>query len=256
VLLIFGRETGTVRVPIVEDVVKARPGARGPAAVVLMLAWAILLLAGWAVGSLVTNAHPAWDASAVSDLHGPARGGLTGVMRAFTWLGSGIVLNIVFFVALATLLLIRSWRNALFLTLASPGIVLMVQIIKPAVARTRPLGPHLTGAAGASWPSGHASSSAALYGGLLLVALSTRLAANRRARRILQLLVVTLLALIGFSRVYLGVHYPTDVVAAWLLVAAWLTMLERTIGHTPPGASGQRPLVAGAGADQREPARA
>lgn len=89
----------------------------------------------------------------------------------------------------------------------------------------------LTLAGGASWPSGHASSSAALYGGLLLIALhSTRLAGNHRARRALQLLAGALIVLIGFSRVYLGVHYPTDVIAAWLLVAAWLTVLERTVG--------------------------
>ncbi len=209
----------------------------------LMLAWAALLLAGWAVGSLVTNGHPAWDASAVVGLHGPAHGGLTAVMRAFTWLGSGLVLDLVFAAALATLLLLRSWRNAGFLVLASPGIVLMVQIIKPAVARARPLGPHLTGAGGASWPSGHASSSAALYGGLLLIALSSPLAANHRARRALQMLILTLLALIGLSRVYLGVHYPTDVIAGWLLVAAWLTVLVRTIGHAGPDPSGLAPAA-------------
>jgi undecaprenyl-diphosphatase len=225
-----------------EDDVKSEHGPDAPPAVrprlppagALLLAWAGLLMAGWAVGTLVTNAHPAWDASAVADLRGAAHSGLTGVMRTITWLGSALVLNIVVVAALAALLWIRSWRNALFLTLASPGIVLLVQIIKPAVDRARPLGPHLTSATGASWPSGHASSSAALYGALLLIALSTRRADSRRVRLVLQILVVTLLALIGLSRVYLGVHYPTDVIAAWLLVAAWLTVLERTIGHAGP----------------------
>ena len=205
-----------------------------PAAAVLALAWAALLLAGWAAGSLVSDAHPAFDASAVADLHGGPHSGLTGVMRAITWLGSPVLLDVVFVAALITLLVRRSWRNALFLTLASPGTVLMVQIIKLAVARARPLAAHLTPADGASWPSGHASSSAALYGGLLLIALRTQIGADQHTRRILHALVATLLTMIGLSRVYLGVHYPTDVIAAWLLVAAWLTALERTLGNAEP----------------------
>jgi undecaprenyl-diphosphatase len=201
---------------------------------VLVLAWVALLLAGWAVGSLVSNAHPAFDASAVTDLRAAPSSSLTDAMRAITFLGSPLLLDVVFAAALVTLIVRRSWRNALFLTLASPVTVLMVQIIKPAVARARPLGPHVTPADGFSWPSGHASSSAALYGALLLIALGTRVLTGHRARRTLEILVAALLALIGLSRVYLGVHYPTDVLAAWLLVAGWLTVLERTVGHAGP----------------------
>jgi undecaprenyl-diphosphatase len=201
---------------------------------VLVLAWAALLLAGWAVGSLVTSDHPAFDAAVVTDLRGAPHSGLTGAIRAITWLGSPLTLDVVFAAALVALLVRRSWRHALFLTLASPGTVLMVQLIRPAVDRARPLGPHLTPADGSSWPSGHASNSAALYGALLLIALSTPVLSGRRARRTLGVLVAALLALIGLSRVYLGVHYPTDVLAAWLLVTGWLIALDRTVGHAGP----------------------
>jgi undecaprenyl-diphosphatase len=207
---------------------------------VLVLAWAALLLAGWAAGSLVNDAHPAFDASAVTNLRGTAHSSLTAAMRAITFLGSPLLLDVVFAAALVTLIARRSWRNALFLTLASPGTVLMVQIIKPAVARARPLGPHLTPADGFSWPSGHASSSAALYGALLMIALGTGALAGRRARRTLGILMAALLVLIGVSRVYLGVHYPTDVLAAWLLAAGWLTVLHRTVGHAGPALADAR----------------
>jgi len=213
---------------------RARPRVRLHAAAVLVLAWAALLAAGWAVGEIVTSTAPAWDVSAVADLHGALHTELTAVMRATTWLGSPAVLDVVFAVAIVVLLVMRSWRNALFLVLASPGTVAMVQIIKPTVARARPLGLHLTRADGASWPSGHASSSTALYGGLLLVVLSTQLGTSRRTRRTAELLVAVLLVLIGISRVYLGVHYPSDVIAAWLIAAGWLTVLERTLGHPRP----------------------
>lgn len=198
----------------------------------LALAWVSLLLAGSAIGAVLTNAPAGWDASVVADLHGAPHGALTAVMRAITWLGSPVVLDAVFAAALVALLALRSWRDALFLALASPGTVVMVQLIKLAVERARPAGAHLTPSEGSSWPSGHASSSTALFAGLLLIFLSTGLGARIRARRAMQILVAALLVLVGISRIYLGVHYPTDVIGAWLLVVGWLTALERTLGHS------------------------
>lgn len=206
------------------------PRAKPRAAAELLLAWAGLLLAGWVIGALVTSAHPAWDASAVTHLRGEPQSALTSLMRAITWVGSPLPLDIAFAAGLLILVVRRCWRHVLFLTLASPGTVLMVQIIKQAVGRTRPLGPHLTPADGPSWPSGHASSSAALYTALLVIALSTS-RASHRTQRTAFILLVAVLASIGLSRIYLGVHYPTDVIAAWLLVAGWLTILQRTIGR-------------------------
>jgi undecaprenyl-diphosphatase len=197
---------------------------------VLVLAWAALLLAGWAAGSAVANDHPAFDTAAATDVHGAPHTSLTDAMRAITWLGSPLLVDLVFAVALVMLLMRRSWRNALFLTLASPGTVLMVQIIKPRGPRP-PLGARLTPADGSSWPSGYASGSAAVYRALLLIARRTRVLTGHRARRTLGILVAALLALIGVSRVYLGVHHPTDVLAGWLLVAGWLPVLDRTVGH-------------------------
>jgi undecaprenyl-diphosphatase len=215
------------------------PFFSGPA--LTALAWVGLLVTGCVLGTVMTDAHPGFDARIVRDLRGAPHTSLTSLMRAMTWLGSPLVLNVVFAAGLIALLLTRSWWNVLFLILASPGTVLMVQIIKSAVDRTRPLGAHLTHAAGPSWPSGHASSSAALYGGLLLIALSMRPESGRRGPRTAAILVAALLGLIGLSRVYLGVHYLTDVAAAWLLAGAWLAVLERTVGHGPPS-SGASPL--------------
>jgi undecaprenyl-diphosphatase len=156
-------------------------------------------------------------------------------MRVITGLGSTPVLDAVFILAMTTLLLRRAWSTSLFLLLASPGTVLLVQILKHSVNRARPAGHHLAAAQGTSWPSGHASSSLALYGGLLLIVFSLHpsgLERARKARIAATCLTATLVALIGFSRVYLGVHYPTDVLASWLLAAAWLAFLTHTIGRS------------------------
>lgn len=234
--------------PSAEDCAGAAPettdGEAPPprAAAVLLLAWAALLVAGWVVGAVVTSAHPAWDASAVAQIRGDPQSALTGLMRAITWVGSPLPLDVVFAAGLAILVLCRRWRDALFLTLASPGTVLMVQIIKQAVGRTRPLGSHLTPADGSSWPSGHASSSAALYTALLLIGLSAS-RAGHRTRRTAFILLSAVLASIGLSRVYLGVHYPTDVIAAWLLVAGWLTILQHTVGRPRAAATCQPTVV-------------
>ncbi len=205
-------------------------------AIGLLTVWLLLLASGYAAGHLIVSGHPGWDASGVRAIRGPARGTLPSIMRTITALGGSLVLDVVFIVAMGALLVGRHWRDVLFLVLASPGTVLLVQILKRAVHRHRPPGHHLAGADGFSWPSGHASSSSALYAGLLLVGLAHWRTSRERDGPTLRVaigLTVLLVALIGFSRVYLGVHYPTDVIASWLLVAVWLTALERTTGHSP-----------------------
>lgn len=191
-------------------------------------------------GRLITVAQPGWDAALVTDLRGANHGTLTDAMRFLTELGGTLVLDVLFLAGMAILLVRRYWHDALFLLLASPGTVVLIQILKHAVSRPRPRGHQLAGAAGFSWPSGHASSSMALYGGLLMIASSLHAhdpGRFRRARRTAISLTVALVALIGLSRVYLAVHYPTDVLASWILVAVWLTLLERKIGHSKPAVS-------------------
>lgn len=94
---------------------------------------------------------------------------------------------------------------------------------------------------GHGWPSGHASSTVALYGALLLIALASGRPASPPARASLIAAVIRLLALIGVSRVVLGVHYPTDVIGGLLLAGPWLAALGRYLG--PPAAPRPRAPV-------------
>lgn len=198
----------------------------------LVCAWLLLLAVGYGAGRLVTETQPRWDATLLSDLRGADHGTLTDAMRFITGLGGTLVLDVVFIVVMAVLLVRRYWRDALFLLLASPGTVVLVQVLKAAVNRPRPADHHLVAAQNASWPSGHASSSTALYGAILVIVLSRQARDGERprlARSAAICLTAILVALIGYSRVYLGVHYPTDVLAGWVVVAAWIFVLARCL---------------------------
>jgi len=145
---------------------------------------------------------------------------LPGTMRDLTALGSAPVL-VVFVLAVAGFLAVRRQHHALGLLLvATVGGILLNNLLKDAFARPRPAAAlHLTEVRSMSFPSGHAMESAIIY--LTLAALLARLVRTR----VLQLYFVTvaffITFVVGLSRVYLGVHYPTDVLAGWTAGLGW-----------------------------------
>jgi membrane-associated phospholipid phosphatase len=124
---------------------------------------------------------------------------------------------IITLLAVALLALLRHWHGALALAIAVPATQLVVDLIKSAVERPRP-DLALTEAAGYSFPSGHSATSVALYA-LLAFALA-RLARHSHHRRLIVCSGIALAAAVGISRVWLGAHFPTDVLAGWVVGAA------------------------------------
>jgi undecaprenyl-diphosphatase len=140
--------------------------------------------------------------------------------RDVTSLGGTAVLVLVPVAVIGFLLMVRK-RGAALLVLGSiGGGVLLSTILKNVFERTRPdLVPHAVHVYTASFPSGHAMLSAVTY--LTLGALLTRVQPQRRVKAYLLTVAVVLTVLIGVSRVYLGVHWPTDVLAGWCIGSAW-----------------------------------
>jgi membrane-associated phospholipid phosphatase len=145
---------------------------------------------------------------------------LHGAAVDLTALGSVTVLTLVVIVATGLLLVQRLWLTALATAAACWSGGWAVTLLKGEVARPRPtLVPHWVDAANASFPSGHAAGSAMVY--LTLAALATQVVRDRAARRYFLVAAILLVGAIGTSRVYLGVHWPSDVLAGWSFGTLW-----------------------------------
>jgi undecaprenyl-diphosphatase len=149
-------------------------------------------------------------------------GWLTGVLRSLTVLGSPVALAaLMAAVCIGVGVRGRSWRPAVLGVVGAGGIGLVIVTLKVLVGRPRPAMPFAVLAeSGYSFPSGHAAGTAAvaLLSSWLLTHRTVRPWAARVAIWTVSLLLV---GAVGFSRIYLGVHYLSDVLAGWLLGAVW-----------------------------------
>ncbi|ANP48043.1 hypothetical protein ATE48_11595 [Candidatus Viadribacter manganicus] len=137
-----------------------------------------------------------------------------------TTLGGFAVLALVTFMATGYLLVLKRWSDALTLLFATIGGTLISEGLKVGFNRPRPdLVAHVVETTSMSFPSGHAMLSAVTY--LTLGALIARTQEKRWLRGYVLGGAILVTLLIGLTRVYLGVHWPTDVLAGWCLGAAW-----------------------------------
>ena len=139
--------------------------------------------------------------------------------RDVTAMGSFAVLGLVVLAVVGHLLLSGRRRTALFITVSVLGGTLVSQLLKAGYDRPRPEFGAAAHEFTASFPSGHAMLSSLTY--LTLGALLSRATNSRSLKSFYIGFAVLLTGLVGLSRLYLGVHYFTDVVGGWCLGAAW-----------------------------------
>ena len=142
------------------------------------------------------------------------------ILNAVTKLGAPLLYAVVI-VAVLWFMWRREWRAAISLALATSGGVALSNLLKAIFHRGRPATvvefiPHPSW----SFPSGHALNSVVSYGFLAMLLLDR--IADRRKRIAVVIAAATMILLIGFSRLYLGVHYLSDVTGGWIAGAAWL----------------------------------
>jgi undecaprenyl-diphosphatase len=153
-------------------------------------------------------------------------------MRDITALGSAPALVIAVLAVFGFLALAKAWRPAIFILVASGGGLIASSLLKYTIDRPRPdLVPHGNLIYTSSFPSGHSMMSAVVY--FTLAALVTRLIERKRLKGYALGVAMILTSLVGVSRVYLGVHWPSDVLAGWSAGAAWALgcwLIARRIG--------------------------
>ncbi|MEX0939126.1 MAG: phosphatase PAP2 family protein [Pirellulales bacterium] len=153
---------------------------------------------------LATPIGPAWLQEAARDL---------------TALGGYTVLGVLIAIVTGFLWLSRHRKVAIYVLLAAVLGVLISQGLKRTIGRPRPdIVPHLTDVTTAAFPSGHSMMAAVVY--LTLGALIVPLVERRLQVYVLTVAIILTL-LIGTTRIYLGVHYPTDVLAGWTAGSVW-----------------------------------
>ena len=140
--------------------------------------------------------------------------------RDVTSLGSIVVLVFVTLAAVGYLFLVRQYASAWLMLAAVFGGLVLTELLKAGFDRPRPdFVAHAVRVFTASFPSSHASLSAITY--LTIGALLARAQSSTTIGLYFIALATFLTVLIGASRIYLGVHYPTDVLAGWCLGVAW-----------------------------------
>ena len=143
-----------------------------------------------------------------------------GVARDITGLGSVAILGLLTFATAGFLLLRRGYHLAILLVSSVSFGTFVCFTLKSFFDRPRPqIVPHLTAVASNSFPSGHAMMSAIVY-----LTLATIVAATMKStthKLYIFGLAFFVVGLIGFSRVFLGVHYPTDVIGGWMIGLVW-----------------------------------
>lgn len=157
--------------------------------------------------------------------------------RDVTSLGSVSVLTLVVGAVSGFLILVRRWRTLALVVGSTVGGAVVNSLLKSLFARPRPtVVPHLTWVLTESFPSGHAMLSAIVY--LTLGALLAQLVERRWLKAYLVGVVLSLTLLIGLTRVYLGVHYPTDVLGGWMAGLGWAllsALVARAARRRSPG---------------------
>jgi undecaprenyl-diphosphatase len=195
-----------------------------------VLIWLVLVLIGHLLGHQWKNsALVRWDASVDRHLAADRHQPWTEITHLATFLAETITVIAALAVACALLrLVLKRWREPLFLAVAVIGEVTIFVGTTLLVDRARPPVKHLDSAPPtSSFPSGHTAASVALYGGLAVLA--WRAGAALWLRTLATAAAVLVPVLVAVSRMYRGMHYPTDVIAGALLACCWLAATSAVV---------------------------
>ena len=187
----------------------------------LLLALGSLFFFGWLATEMLDGDTRRFDETVRNFVHGFASPALTSVMQAASFLGSTLFLVIFGVIIVVALYLRKHRRGAILFTATTVGSSVLLTALKFAFKRVRPE-PFFETILPASYsfPSGHSLASFCFYGALATI-LTTRIK-SFRLKIIVWMAATAMILLVGISRIYLGVHYPSDVVAGYAVGLIWV----------------------------------
>ena len=196
----------------------------------LFLSVTALFVFGWLAEEMLEGDTQQFDAFVRIAVHQFATPSLTRLMQIFSFLGSVVAVTGMSLVAVCVPLYFRHTRTAASVAITMLGVAVLDLALKHAFHRPRPVAFFGGTPNSYSFPSGHALGSLCFYG--VLAAILAGRARGRRAKFCIWVATMVLVGMIGLSRIYLGVHYPSDVIAGYCAAAVWVGavgFLDRTL---------------------------
>lgn len=204
-------------------------GPAGYLALWLVAGMVVTMAAAVTTGKLVENVTAgdglvALDRPVAAFISAHRSAALTAVMKTVSAVGSPALVTGGALIVGVVLLIKHTWAPLLLAAVTSAGIDGLAAVFKNVLGRPRPPVAHaIAGADGYGFPSGHAATAAAVLG--ILAVICAHWLPRRKARAVIWPAAAMITALIGASRVYLGVHWVTDVFGGWIFGVMWLAVV-------------------------------
>ena len=191
----------------------------------LAAAIATLIFFGWLADEVLEGETRHFDEVTRAAVHQLASPLLTTIMRWLSFIGSTLALTIGTTIVVVRFAMLKWGREAKLFAITMIGAGVLNVTLKLAFKRPRPV-PffNLTAPETYSFPSGHSLTSACFFGAL--AAILTARIRSRRFRIITWIVCTLMFVLIGFSRIYLGVHHTTDVIAGFAAALIWILVVR------------------------------
>ena len=191
----------------------------------LATAIGMLIFFGWLADEALEGETRHFDETTRAAVHQLASPLLTTIMRGFSFVGSTISLTVGTIIAVVLFATRKLGREAKLFAITMIGAALLNVTLKLAFKRERPI-PffNLSPPETYSFPSGHSLTSACFFGAL--AAILTARIKSKRLRAIIWIVATSMFLLIGLSRIYLGMHYTTDVIAGFAAALIWILIIS------------------------------
>ena len=177
---------------------------------------------GFVAYSIGNGSIVRFDTSIIQAVQGSEAPWLTSIMKVFTTIGSTKMVLLICVVTLAVLLYFRQMAQALLFIFAIGGTVVLNQLLKFVFQRARPDSNRLIEISGFSFPSGHTMMATSLYAILAFILWRS---ARNGARATIAVIAVGMIGMICISRIYLGVHFPSDIVGGLTASTFWILIV-------------------------------